>query len=90
MAKKNNIWGTVCDDSFEEIDAQAACHTLRFNGLTHMQVAYNSGFSLPKIPILMNSLGCTSRTDDFLQCPQRTCNSPCGCSHSEDIVLTCY
>ena len=67
MAKKNNIWGTVCDDSFEEIDAQAACHTLGFKGLSLMQVAYNSGFSLPEIPIVMNGLACTSKTDNFLK-----------------------
>ena len=90
MVKKSNIWGTVCDDGFEEIDAQAACHTLGFNGLSHMQVAYNSGWSTSEVPIVMTHLGCTSRTDNFLQCPQNACTSPCGCSHSEDIVLTCY
>ena len=90
MAKKNNIWGTVCDDGFGKIDAQAACHTLGFNGLIEMKVAYNTGSSLSEIPIVMNNLGCTSSTDDFLQCPQNTCENPCGCSHVEDILLTCY
>ena len=90
MAKKNNTWGTVCDDGFEEIDAQAACHTLGFNGLSHMQVNYNSGLSTSEVPIVMSGLECTSNTDDFLQCSQDGCTSPCGCSHTEDIVLTCY
>ena len=89
MIKHNNVWGTICDDSFEEIDAQAACHTLGFNGLSHMKVAYNSGFS-SGIPILTRYLGCTSKTDNFLECSQSDCASPCSCSHAEDILLTCY
>ena len=83
MAKKNNIWGTVCDDGFKEVDAQAACHTLGFNGLSQMQVAYNAGLSGP---IVMSGLGCTSKTDNFLECPHSSAN----CNHGEDILLTCY
>ena len=93
MANKNktlNTWGTVCDDSWHEVDAQAACHTLGFKGLSEYEVAYNTGWSKSEIPIVMNSLACTSNTDNFMQCPQSGCKTPCGCSHKEDILLTCY
>ena len=72
MAKKNNTWGTVCDDGFEEIDAQAACHTLGFNGFIGFQVAYDSGpvlgFSKPEIPFVLYKVECSSKTANFLDC----------------------
>ena len=87
MVKKNNIWGTVCDDGFEEIDAQAACHTLGFKGLSEFKVAYNAGLSGS---IVMSGLQCTSRTGNFFKCKVSCTSSPCSCNHSEDILLTCY
>ena len=92
MANKNktlNTWGTVCDDSFGEIDAQAACHTLGFKGLSEYKVAYNTGWSKSEIPIVMNGLACTSNTENFMQCQYRSCKNSGCCSHSEDILLTC-
>ena len=34
MVKHDNEWGTVCDDSFTQTSAQAACHTLGLGGGT--------------------------------------------------------
>ena len=88
MVKRNNVWGTVCDDNFEEIDAQAACHTLGFKGLKEFQTSYNSGFT-NAMPITMDDLGCKSQTDNFLQCQYSSCKNNGCCSHNEDILLTC-
>ena len=89
MAKKNNTWGTVCDDVFEEVDAKAACHTLGFNGLSEFKTAYSSGFSKPEVPIAMDDVGCKAQTDDFLQCQYSSCKNNGCCTHKEDILLTC-
>ena len=101
MAKKNNTWGTVCDDGFEEIDAQAACHTLGFNGFIGFQVAYDSGpvlgFSKPEIPFVLYKVECSSKTANFLDCKHGKDNVSCDCcggghnccTHVEDILLTC-
>ena len=97
MAKKNNRWGTVCDDFFGEIDAQAACHTLGFNGLSEFKTAYHSGFSKPEIPIVLTNVQCSSSTANFLECNHGKNNVSCDCceghpsccTHEEDILLTC-
>ena len=89
MAYKNNTWGTVCDDVFEEIDAQAACHTLGFNGLTEFQTHYDSGFTRPAVPIAMDNVGCTPSTANFVKCKYSKCPGNSCCSHQEDILLTC-
>jgi len=28
--KHDGVWGTVCDDSFEDVDAQVACYMLGY------------------------------------------------------------
>ena len=89
MAYKNNTWGTVCDDAFAEIDAQAACHTLGFNGLGTFKTAYNSGFHKSEVSIAMDDVGCTSSTANFVKCKYSKCPGNTCCSHSEDILLTC-
>ena len=89
MAKKNHTWGTVCDDGFKETAAQAACHTLGFNGLTEVKLAYSSGLTKPEVPIAMDNVKCKSNTDDFLHCQYSSCQNNGCCSHNEDILLTC-
>ena len=89
MAYKNYTWGTVCDDSFHEIDAKAACHSLGFNGLTEFQTKYHSGFSKSEVSIAMDDVECTSSSEDFVQCKHNGCPNNACCSHNEDILLTC-
>ena len=89
MAYKNNTWGTVCDDLFEEVDAQAACHTLGFKGLSTYQTSFKSGFSRPEVPIAMDDVGCTSSNANFVKCKHNKCKGNTCCSHKEDILLTC-
>lgn len=83
--KQNNRWGTVCDDAFEEIDAQAACLTLGFKGLTSFKT-HNSEYSDSVYPTLMDDVACATNTSDFLQCS----TAKEDCSHTEDILLSCH
>ena len=84
MVKRNNNWGTVCDDNFEQIDAQAACITLGFTSLRSFKT-YNSGYS-ESVPTLMDDVACPTNTTDFLQC---TIVDEENCGHSEDVLLSC-
>ena len=82
MVKYNNEWGTVCDDGFETVDAQSACHTLGFSGGSFTHGEYVDG------EIWMDEVNCASSTTNFLTCSHNGWGVE-NCSHSEDIILTC-
>ena len=87
MVKHDNKWGTVCDDSFDSTDAQAACKTLGFSGGSHGDG--NIGISESIVPIWMDEVDCDSSSTNFLECDHDGWGDE-DCSHSEDILLTCY
>ena len=84
MVKHNNQWGTVCDDGFETVDAQSACHTLGFSGGS-FSGDYHSGLSGPT---WMDDVNCASSTTNFLTCSHPGWGEE-NCEHTEDILLTC-
>ena len=83
MVKHNNVWGTVCDDSFLEVNAQSACHTLGFSGGSFE--TYNSKMN---VPTWMDNVECASSTTNFLECSHNGWGEE-NCSHSEDVLITC-
>ena len=86
MIKHDDKWGTVCDDSFDATDAQAACKTLGFAGGLYSHT--NPGFSESSVPIWMDEVDCDSSTTNFLQCEHEGWNDH-DCSHGEDVLLDC-
>ena len=86
MVKHLNVWGTVCDDGFNEINAQAACRLLGYGGGAYSN--HNPGFSESEVPILMDNVSCDSGTTNFLLCKHAGWEVE-NCSHSEDVLLTC-
>ena len=86
MVKHMNVWGTVCDDAFETIDAEAACKTLGFTGGSRTN--QDPGFSESEVPILMDDVNCASSSTNFLTCEHPGWGKE-NCGHSEDVLLTC-
>ena len=93
MVKYNNQWGTVCDDGLEETNserslraAQSACYTLGLGG--GVIEKYKSDTHGPDGTIWLRSVKCASSSTNFLQCSHLGLN-PGGCSHHEDVFLTC-
>ena len=86
MVKHDNKWGTVCDDSFNATDAEAACRTLGFDGNSYSNT--NTGFFESKIPILMDDVNCANNSTNFLECSHRGWGTE-NCGHSEDVLLDC-
>ena len=88
MLKHLDKWGTVCDDGFQEVDAQAACLTMGFAGMESFEVAYSTGYSDSSYPTNMDDIHCPSNATNFLECGHRKWGSD-NCGHTEDILLTC-
>ncbi|XP_076064656.1 uncharacterized protein LOC143038876 [Oratosquilla oratoria] len=80
-------WGTVCDDDFDDYDAQVICGMLGYSGtaIAHKSARYGSGSG----PVWLDSLDCSGKEDQVTDCKM----GPPGvsdCSHTEDAAVTCY
>ena len=95
MVKRDNEWGTVCDDYFTETSAKAACYTLGLSGgtfTTREAVIGDRQYGVTDtdtMKIWMENVRCASSTDNFLMCPHNGWESLRDCQHWEDVFLTC-
>ena len=85
----NNAWGTVCDDSFDIVDAFVVCSQLGF-GIPE-QIFYLAHFGTGTGAIVMDDLGCLGDelmiTDcDHVGGEKQTHN----CQHAEDVGVRCH
>jgi hypothetical protein len=76
------VWGTVCDDAFDSLDATVACRQLGFTSGT----SYTAGGGVE--PIWLDDLACTGSEGALSQCvhPGWAVHN---CSHTEDVGVTC-
>ncbi len=75
-------WGTICDDSFSNIEAGVACRQLGYSAGVFMGGAGGSG------QIWLDDVNCGGSESALIQCS----NNGWGihnCSHSEDVWVTC-
>jgi len=77
----SDSWGTVCDDSFADIDAEKACASLGLSGGSAFAI-WGGGTGTIK----MDNTGCTTSNTYFHQC---TYTSTHDCTHSEDVGIRC-
>ena len=91
----NNTWGTVCDDSWDIIDATVACRQLGFySGMWNFLAIVPQNTSCIAIfgqgtgDILLDDLGCTGNESRLIDCPHRGISNH-YCSHIEDAGVVC-
>nr|XP_054757274.1 uncharacterized protein LOC129263387 [Lytechinus pictus] len=78
-------WGTVCDDSFTDVDAQVACRSLGLTGgvaLTQAHFGQGSG------QIWMDNLACEGTENALDECGHNGWGSH-NCGHHEDAGVVC-
>ncbi|XP_038072278.1 uncharacterized protein LOC119740886 isoform X2 [Patiria miniata] len=83
----NGEWGTVCDNSWEQEDADVACRQLGFPAGANAATSgamYGGGSG----PIHVDNVTCTGQ-EDYLEHCQHVGNGVHNCTHDEDAGVWC-
>uniref|UniRef100_A0AAX7TLN7 Neurotrypsin n=1 Tax=Astatotilapia calliptera TaxID=8154 RepID=A0AAX7TLN7_ASTCA len=80
-------WGTVCDDSWTELNAQVVCRQLGFRGRAEVapEKVYEEGNGL----IQLDEVQCDGTETTLLACTHSQWRQH-DCSHSEDVGVLCH
>lgn len=83
----NAVWGTVCDDAFEDVDASVACQSLGlgYTGGTTLHNQYGPGAG----EIWLDNVQCTGSEPSFFSCTNTGWGNH-NCNHDEDVSITCH
>ena len=82
-----NTWGTVCDDSWDIVDASVVCRQLGFSPLG-ARAFNNAFFGEGTGPILLDDVNCIRTEIRLSDCPANPIGSH-NCLHSEDAGVRC-
>lgn len=79
-------WGTVCDDSWDRLDAGVVCRQLGFNTVieTYSEAYFGEGNG----EILFDDLDCNGDEDSLMSCSHSGLGIH-GCGHHEDAGVSC-
>ena len=81
----DGVWGTVCDDSFGQSEAQVVC---RAQGFPVEGASYVQSFGGGSGQIWMDDVECSGSESWLTECGNRGFGSH-NCGHSEDVGVCC-
>jgi hypothetical protein len=79
----DKVWGTVCDDGFDDTDAHVVCKQMGLSGGTHQQ-SFGGGSG----KIWMDNLACSGSESKLKDCPRNDWGEH-NCGHHEDVGVSC-
>ena len=84
----NGEWGTVCDDGWNDTDADVVCRQLGFgsSGIKYGGAYFGQGSG----PIWLDNVICTGTEPTLASCGHLGFNITRSCYHSEDAGVRCY
>ncbi|KFP76227.1 Neurotrypsin, partial [Apaloderma vittatum] len=79
-------WGTVCDDQWDDADAEVVCRQLGLGGVAKAwsQAHFGEGSG----PVLLDEVRCTGNELSIEQCPKSSWREH-NCGHKEDAGVSC-
>ncbi|WAQ95363.1 DMBT1-like protein, partial [Mya arenaria] len=86
--KYRGQWGTICDDNFDDLEANVICNMLGFSGKNakaHIGAYYGEGQG----DIIVDELRCVGIEEDISECKSSDWLSPTNCNHNEDAAVEC-
>ena len=82
---RENEWHTLCDDGFDQTDAEVACGQLGFEqGIPRTDLPYPHAGG----PVWSIKLNCAGSEARLVDCPQSALSRACG--HGDDVGVSCY
>ncbi|XP_070550976.1 scavenger receptor cysteine-rich domain-containing protein DMBT1-like [Ptychodera flava] len=83
----SGVWGTVCDDAFDEKDAEVVCRQLGFSSGGAVS-NNNANFSNGTGKVWLDEVECTGDERKLAECVHQGWGES-NCDHSEDVLVTC-
>ncbi|XP_060677692.1 scavenger receptor cysteine-rich type 1 protein M130-like [Hemiscyllium ocellatum] len=80
-------WGSVCDDAWDEIDAQVVCKQLGCGKALDMAPRFT--FEPGSGPIWLKDVKCSGNESLLWECPSAQLGQQGDCSHKEDVRIVC-
>ncbi|XP_072190756.1 neurotrypsin isoform X1 [Excalfactoria chinensis] len=79
-------WGTICDDQWDDADAEVVCRQLGLGGAAKAwsQAYFGEGSG----PVLLDEVRCTGNELSIEQCPKSSWREH-NCDHKEDAGVSC-
>ena len=84
----NGVWGTVCDDGWDDTDAGVVCRQLGF-GSSGSAIG-SAGFGQGSGSIWLDNVECTGNESTLASCGHLGLNITRNCSHNKDAGVRCY
>ncbi|XP_052786686.1 scavenger receptor cysteine-rich type 1 protein M130-like [Mya arenaria] len=84
----DGVWGTVCDDGFEEIDAKVACKMIDVN-LSFDKVQPSTYYGPGTGMIWLDDMSCNGEERSLFNCPGVVIGKH-NCGHVEDVGIRCW
>ena len=80
------IWGTICDDGWDDNDTTVVCRQLGFlNGTTTRQNQFGSSAG----PVWLSQVHCLGNESKLSHCMHGGAGIIGSCSHAQDVAVQC-
>ena len=85
--ESNNTWGTVCDDGWNDQNAEVVCRQLGLSNNGTAVLAFSPNAS-PNVPIWLDNVNCNGSESRLIECQHNGLGIH-NCGHHKDAGVIC-